>query len=669
MKKIYLSAALLLSGMMVQAQFTYNYLKAADNYYSKGDYSSASNYYEKYLTAATSKTGGDNYDPYVAESLKAGSKSPKGSSSRVQAVYNLAESYRKLTYYSKAEPFYKEATAAGAQAFPLAQFHYAGVLKKLEKYADAEAAYQEFLKNYATADNYTAQAKQELESLRFIQAQLKKEDAKLYTVTKPALNAEGATYAPVWLNDNTLLFTSTRADKDAAKNTLHTNRVYEAAYNSAAEGAAKAGLPQPAGAHQGVVSVSADGRRMYITRWTVKDGQKSAAIYRSDRTGENWSDPVALEASVNEAGTNNQQPFISADGTYLLFASDRKSGQGGYDIWMAEMDASGHAGKVQNLGTAINTAADEQAPYYHATTRTLVFSSNGRIGMGGYDLYSAKGTPGQWAAAKNMGYPVNSVKDDMYFAAKGNTKNLLADVLISSDRSSACCLEIVAVQKKQPARVVSGIVIDCGTGSPLANAEVALLDTVSGRPVGRQQTNAEGRYSFTLEEFQPLKVIATVQQYEQGSVSFTAPGDEEVVIVTNPSLCLVKVPAKPELEVGKAKVMEHVYYELNKATVLDESKGALDELVQLLTENPAMTIEISGHTDSIGRKAYNRKLSQQRADNVVAYLVSKGIDAARLKAVGYGDTVPVAPNSNEDGSDNAEGRKQNRRTEFKVLSK
>lgn len=668
MKKIYISAALLFSTMLVQAQFTYNYLKAADGYYSKGDYSSASSYYEKYLAAASSKTGGDSYDPYVAESLTAASKSSKGGSSRAQAVYNLAESYRKLTYYSKAEPFYKEAVA-GTKEFPLAQYHYAGILKKLEKYKEAETAYQEFLKTYTTADSYTAQAKQELESLRFIQAQLRKEDVKLYTVTKPALNAEGATYAPVWLNDNTLLFTSTRADKDAAKNALHTNRVYEAAYGSAAGNAVKTNLTQPAGTHQGVVSVSADGRSMYITRWTVKEGKKQAAIYRSVRTGDSWSEPVALEASVNEAGSNNQQPFISTDGSYLLFASDRKGGLGGYDIWYAPMDAAGHAGKAQNLGAAINTAADEQAPYYHAASGNLVFSSNGRVGMGGYDLYGAKGKPGQWAAAKNLGYPVNSVKDDMYFAAKGNNKNLLADALISSDRSSACCLEIVALQKKQPARVVSGIVIDCATGSPLANAEVTLLDTVSGRSAGRQQTNAEGRYSFTLEEYQPLKVVATVQAYEQGSVSFTAPADEEVVIVTNPSLCLVKIPAKPELEVGKVKVMEHVYYELNKAKVLDDSKPALDELVQLLTENPAMTIEISGHTDSIGRKSYNRKLSQQRADNVVAYLVGKGIDAARLKAVGYGDSMPVAPNSNADGSDNPEGRKQNRRTEFKVLSK
>lgn len=667
MKKIYISAALLLSGIMVQAQFTYNYLKAADSYYSKGDYSSASSYYEKYLASSTSKTGGEKYDPYVAESIKASGKAPKGSSSHAQAVYNLAESYRKLTYYSKAESFYKEA-ATGTHAFPLAQYHYAGVLKKLGKYQEAEAAYQEFLKSYTTADDYTATAKQELESLRFIQAQLKKDDIKLYTVTKPALNAEGATYAPVWLNGNTLLFTSTRADKDAAKNTLHTNRVYTAAYSGGAD-AAKAGLPQPADVHQGVVSVSAEGSRMYITRWTVKDGHKNAAIYRSERSGDSWSEPVALEATVNEAGANNQQPFISADGTYLLFASDRKGGQGGYDIWYAPMDAAGHAGKAENLGTAINTAADEQAPYYHTLSQTLVFSSNGRVGMGGYDLYSAKGTKGSWATPKNLGYPVNSVKDDMYFTAKAGSKNLLADVLISTDRSSACCLEIVALQKKQPARVVSGIVIDCGTGSPLANAEVALLDTVSGRTAGRQQTNAEGRYSFTLEEYQPLKVVATVQEYEQGSVSFTAPADEDVVVVANPSLCLVKIPAKPALEVGKVKVMEHVYYQLDKAKVLDESKGALDELVQLLTENPNMTIEISGHTDSIGRKSYNQKLSQQRADNVVAYLVSKSIDAARLKAVGYGDTVPVAPNTNADGSDNPEGRKQNRRTEFKVLSK
>lgn len=664
MKKIYISAALLFSSMLVQAQFTYNYLKAADGYYTKGDYSSASSYYEKYLSASVSKDKGDKYDPYTAESLTQAAK-PK-TSAHVQAIYNLAESYRKLTYYSKAEPYYKEVADGEKQAFPLAQYHYAEVLKKLEKYKDAETAYQSFLQGYTATDNYSNSARQELQSLRFIQEQLQKADVKLYTVSKPSLNAEGATYAPVWLDAATLLFTSTRADKDAAKNTLHTNRVYE---TPAAGTAVKTAIPQAAGTHQGVVSVSADGRCMYITRWTVKDGHKTAAIYRSERATEGWSEPVALEATVNAAGSNNQQPFISADGAYLLFSSDRAGGKGGYDLWYAEMDAKGHAGKVQNLGAVINTAADEQAPYYHTPSGTLVFTSNGRTGMGGFDLFSSKGTVAKWDEPRNMGYPVNSVKDDMYFVSKGGAKNLLSDVLISSDRLSACCLEIIALQKQQPARQITGLVVDCGNGSPLANAEVAVIDTVTGKFVNKQITGADGRYSLTLADYQPLKVVASVKDYEQGSISFYTPADEDALSLTNPSVCLTKIPAKPEPEVGVAIVMEHVYYELNKAIVLDESLPALDELVKMLNAHPAMVIEISGHTDSIGKKAYNRKLSQQRAGNVVAYLVSKGIAAERLKAVGYGDTVPVAPNSNADGSDNPEGRKQNRRTEFKILSK
>lgn len=664
MKKIFVSAAFLCSSIMVQAQFTYNYLKAADSYYTKGDYSSASSYYEKYLSSAKGKDKAEGYDPYTAESSSRNAK--PGTSNHLQAIYNLAESYRRLTYYAKAEAYYKEVAESANPAFPLAQYQYAAVLKKLEKYQEAEAAYGAFLKTYTTADEYSNTAKQELQSLRFIQEQLKRADIKLYTVSKPAFNAEGATYAPVWLDASTLLFTSTRADKEAAKNTVHTNRVYEA---KAGGEAAKAMVPQQAGAHQGVVSVSADGGRMYITRWTVKEGHKAAAIYRSERTAEGWSEPVALEATVNAPGANNQQPFISADGSFLLFASDRTGGKGGYDLWYAEMDAKGHAGKVQNLGALINTVADEQAPYYHTSSGTLIFASNGRTGMGGFDLYSSKGNIAQWGEPHNLGYPVNSVKDDMYFVSKGGTKNILSDVLISSDRSSACCLEIIALQKQQPARQVTGLVVDCENGSPLANADVAVVDTVTGKYINKQTTGADGRYSLTLAEYQPLKVVAVAKDYVQNSVSFYTPADEEALSLNNPSLCLARIPAKPEPEVGVAKVLEHVYYELNKAKVLDESLPALDELAAMLTENPGMVIEISGHTDSIGKKAYNKKLSQQRADNVVAYLVGKGIKAERLKAVGYGDTVPVAPNTNADGTDNPEGRKQNRRTEFKILSK
>lgn len=145
---------------------------------------------------------------------------------------------------------------------------------------------------------------------------------------------------------------------------------------------------------------------------------------------------------------NARQLQITADGKYLLFASDRPGGLGGYDIWYAELDNQGRATNITNMGPAINTAADEAAPFYHAPTNTLVFASKGRIGMGGFDLFTATGSfTTSWAAAVNMGYPVNSVKDDAYFISRG--AGLLEDAIISSDRSSTCCLELYSVHKSQ----------------------------------------------------------------------------------------------------------------------------------------------------------------------------------------------------------------------------
>lgn len=661
MKKIYIGAAILLSSITAQAQFTYNYLKAANTYYAKGDYSSASNYYEKYLTAG--KQEGDKYDPYSAEALT--KKDVAKSDGHLQAVYNLAESYRLLTWYAKAAPLYKDITEGDKARFPLSLYYYAAVLKKLEQYKEAEAAMLAFVKDYTADDDWSRRAKQELQSLRFIQEQLHKADIKLYTVSKSPVNAEGATYAPAWLDDNTLLFTSTRTESGAAKNSVHTNRVYEA--TGVAGAATKTSLPQVAGEHQGVISITADGKRMYLTRWAVRDGRKSAAIFTCERNGNSWSEPVAMDAAVNAAGYNNQQPFISADGKWLLLSSDRPGGAGGYDIWIVSLEGTTHI--ATNPGKVINTPDDEQAPYYHAPSGTLVFASNGRTGMGGFDLFGSKGKPGSWAEPRNLGYPVNSVKDDMYFVSKGGAKNLLADVLISSDRSSACCLEIISLQKQQPAKSISGIVLDCATSLPLAGVSVVVTDTVNGTGISKLVTGTDGRYSFALPDYQRLKVTASVSNYLPGSLSFNTPADEEALSLDNPALCLQHEPKPVMPEVGEIRVMHNMYYALNSAEILDTSKASLDEMVQMLKDNPTVTIEISGHTDNSGTRAHNLKLSQQRAENVVAYLISKGIDAGRLKAIGYGQTQPVASDTNPDGSDNPAGRAQNRRTEFKILSK
>jgi OOP family OmpA-OmpF porin len=665
MKKIFATGIICCSLIAANAQFTYDYLKAADNYYKKADYYSAAQYYEKYLGTASQKLKKEEYSPYTVPS-SAVKKNNVPVSSRQQVLYRVAESYRLLHDHAKAATYYSQTLDASGSEFPLARYYYAIELRALAKYEESEKEFNHFLDAHRTDDQFSESAKKELMSLRFIQTQLKKKDLKLYSVQKAAtpLNTEGANYAPVWLNENTLLFTSTRIDSTAGKNQSHINRVYTTPVTDGATGEViPLPLPQANAMHQGVVSLTPNGNTLFLTRWTIVGGKKVSGIYSSSKSGNGWGEPVLLDSFINATGASTQQPFVMPGGKYLLYASDKAGGYGGFDLWYAELDEAGKPLRTANMGDVINTAYDEQAPYYHAPSSMLIFSGNGRIGMGGYDFFYSKGSMEKWAAPVNFGYPVNSVKDDIYIVSKGSARNVLEDVWLSSDREAVCCLELFYLKKMLPRKQVSGQVVSCDDKTPLPGVTINIVDTLQNKVVYTQTTAGDGNYSFTLDEFQPLKAVATISGYSNGSLPFYAPIDEEAEALINPAICLIKdVPP-----VEEAVVMDNVYYDFDKATLKLASHASLDKLVALLNAHPEIVIELGAHTDNIGNETYNQRLSEARAQSCVNYLISKGIDKNRLQAKGYGSTQPIAPNTKDDGSDNPDGRQMNRRTEFKVL--
>lgn len=665
MKKIVFTSAVLLSAMVSYAQFTYNYLKAADQYYGKADYNSAATYYEKYLGSRNKTVHPDTYKPYAAVSVTK-NKTVKVSSEQ-QAVYKLAESYRNLHNYGKAAPHYESVMELDKTSFPLAAYYYAVSLRALAKYEEAAQAFRNFLNGYGANDKFAEAAKRELQNLEFITAQLNKKDLPEYKVTKApaALNTTGASYAPLWSNSASLIFTSTRPDSSFRKNHTYINRLYTADYEAGQVSNVRLlRLDQPEGLHQGAACLSPDGQMLFFTRWHIDHGKKISSIYLSRKNGEHWNDPVPLDAMVNTAGNNTQQPYLLGDGKTLLYASDRADGYGGFDLWYAILDESGKPLQTANLGAVINTAGNEQAPFYHAATGTLIFSADNRIGMGGYDFFSSKGNIGSWKTPVNMGYPVNSVKDDIYFTSRSNNKNLLDEVLLGTDRAAECCLELFFVHKNRPLKQLSGTVVSCDNQTPLAGAAINIIDTVSNRVVFTQQTGTDGSYAFSIPDFLPLKAVANADGYTTNSLQINLPVNEDTTAMTVPVLCLVKL-ATPEAPV----VLENVYYDFSKATLQEASYASLDKLVDLLNANPGMYIELSAHTDSKGSAALNQRLSEARAKSCVDYLVSKGIDRKRLTYIGYGATQPIAPNTLEDGSDNPEGRQKNRRTAFTIIKK
>ncbi len=664
MKRISLLLSLICFVGFAHAQFVNDYLGAADKYFTKGDYYSAAQYYEKYLESNKSKTKKQaGYQPY-AVSAATTKKITVTSNSKEKVIYNLAESYRKLHFHEKAAPYYMEASNFNKTAFPLAKFHYATTLRAMEKYDEATTFFTAFLQEYPTKDKYAATAAREIENLQFIKQQMARKNLEAYKVEKSsALNAEGGSYAPVWMSDNTLWFTSTRP-LGTEKNKTTTNRIYQIDYNNGAAGTVSLStVPQDKDMQQGVLTVTPDGNTIFLTRWVIANDKKTAAIYQSKKMNGTWSEPV-LSAGLNETGSNSQQPFVMPDGKHIIFSTDRPGGWGGFDLWMANMDENGNVSAAANMGMKVNTEFDEQAASYHAASKTFVFSSNGRVGMGGYDFYYCKGELDNLSEPKNFGYPVNSEKDDLYFISKGTERNILENVIMSSDRDAACCLELYSLKRLKALKQLTGIVLACVDNKPMSGVNVEIIDTINNKVIAGLTTDASGRYSFTLEDFLPLKAIATNDGYFKSSIKFKGPADEEEVNFTNPEICLTKIP-EPEAAVK----VDNVYYDFNKSSLQKKSFASLDKLVGLLNDNPELTIELGAHTDSKGTDEYNQKLSDARAKTVVKYLISKGINKDRLIATGYGETVPVADNSNADGTDNPDGRQENRRTEFKVLKK
>lgn len=667
--KTLICSLIVIGSLQVQAQYVSDYKRTANMYFDKGDYYAAAQYYEKYLSVRQKKNNNtDLYKPYLVASASRVDK--KDAADYEKVVSNLADSYRMYFDYVNAEKWYAAVVQFDQPSFPLSKYWYGVCLRANKKYADAETQFTSFLSSYAPNDTYKENATKELNNVKFIQQQLAANTYHGAAVRKlsSTINRGGATYAPVWMDDNSFVFTSSRPDSSVIQTTKNENPYYNNLYKAtvADTGFANADKIEIAGdknIQEGVATFSSDKSRVFFTRWTKKDGKNIGAIFTATRSGDSWANPQKLSAAINVEGFSSIQPFISADNKVLYFSSDRPGGAGGYDLWYAPMNADGKPDAAINMGTLVNTKGDDQAPYYHSPTHTLVFASNGRVGMGGFDLYKISGDITRWIGEpENMGYPINSTKDDIYFTTKG-TRNLLSNAVFSSDRNSVCCLELYEAKKKN--KFVSGKIVDCKTGEPLIGAKVNLIDTSKNQILTTSDINATGAYVFELEDFQSLKIVAEKASY--GSHSLVLGDAEKVQADTlyNPDLCLLKDTVVP-YTVGRPVVLQGIYYDFDKATLRPESYPVLDTLASVMKQYPAMAIQLGAHTDAKGSVDYNLKLSAARAKSCVDYLASVGIAPERLISKGFGKCCPIAPNE-INGKDNPAGRQLNRRTEFTVI--
>jgi OOP family OmpA-OmpF porin len=648
------------------AQFVSNNKRIADVYFHNKDYYAAAEYYKKALQISGDSVG--FVVPYAYES-----RFKKESSKRAEyeyCVFQLASSLRLYKDYRSAEAWYALTRDFSDPKYILGSFFYAECLRADQKFSEAIPAFKNFLAKYGIADAYSQKAAIEIASCNFALYEMRY--PRLYKFSKVfnQINDRGSNYTPLVLNHN-FYFTSSRPiavgkktevldDKSSSKiiktETPYINAIYEASGSPQAEGTVVKRLGAlESGREYAAPAFHPNGRVMYLTSWTAKGTRKICSVDISGATGSTWSAPKDLGSEVNVPGFNSMQPFISKDGKYLIFSSDRPGGSGKYDLWYCSLRQDGSMSQAVNMGSVINTKEDEQAPYYNYKTRKLLYSSAGKVGIGGLDFYESEGDFGGWTEPRNLGYPFNSSKDDVYFTPLDDSDS---EGYISSDRESACCLEIFHVKKEYI--TVEGTLLDCRTDLPLPGALVTLSD--SSQEI-KMLVGQDGKYRFRISSNRELKLSAEKTNYFTKVLSYNYDELAKTDTLVNPRLCL-----SPYV-IDKPIVLKDILYDFNSAELTPGSKDILDELYKLLTDNKTIEIELSSHTDNIGTAAYNMDLSERRAKSCVDYLISKGVDPARMTSKGYGFSRPVAPNQFPDGKDNFEGRQLNRRTEFKVTKK
>ncbi len=409
-------------------------------------------------------------------------------------------------------------------------------------------------------------------------------------------------------------------------------------------------------ANEGTCSVSADGRTLVFTSCEGRQNFGKCDLFVSYKVGDEWTEPVNLGNKVNSAAWESQ-PALTADGRTLFFVSDRRGSYGRRDIWKSQLGEDGYWGVPENLGAGINTAGDDLSPFIHANSRTLYFSSEGHVGMGGFDLFSTEYRNGQWTFPKNLGYPLNNHNDQVsLFVTADGKKGYYAHEekdgrLFNSQLYEFDVPEQIAVAESSD--YLKGRVFDAKTKKPLGS-KIEIYNVKSGqREAMVSSDRLSGDYLAVLTEGTEYGLYVNKEGYLFKSLYFNYDGGQHEPVVMD-------IYLQP-LEAGSKDVLKNLFFATGEWALENKSKVELDKLIELLGQNRNLKLEISGHTDDVGKDDANLELSKKRAKSVYDYLLKAGIEARRLTFAGYGETQFAVPNTSD------KNRELNRRIEFKVL--
>ncbi len=555
--------------------------------------------------------------------------SPKKRDLRGYIAYRMAECNRLINNTAKATSAYMNAI----------RYDYpdSTVYLRMGQMLQKTGRYPEAIKNY---DIYMENDPSNLLAINGIQGcelapRWKKNPTRYEVRRMDKFNSRRGEFSPMLAGDkyDQLYFASSRSkDKDAKVSAItgqNNNNLFLVKQDEKGAWLAPVELEDEVNTEydEGTPSFSPDGNTMYYT-YCAQDpeGPRTAEIYISTRSSAKWGKGTRATI-VKDSVTALGHPSISPDGKYLYFVSDAVGGFGGKDIFRARV-AGNDFGPMENLGEEINTPGDEMFPYVRDSV-TLYFASNGHPGMGGLDLFKAtQDSTGKWNV-ENLGAPINSMADDFGITFAGKEER----GFFCSNRNDARGYDhIYSFERPTITIFIEGIVNDVDE-YPIEDATV--------RIVGKDGLNVkvpvkkDGTYRVELERDIRYVMMASARGYlNQNYELHTGPEEKNETYIVDFFLSPISKPV----------VIDNIFYDFDKATLRPESKKALDEMIKMLNDNPNVTIELGAHTDRKGTDQYNERLAQRRAQSVVDYLIAGGIEAARLEAKGYGESVPKTIN-------------------------
>ena len=651
---------------------------------------------------------------------------------RYDLKYKIALSYFFSRDYKHAEQWFSKAVMLDPKAPTLAYFYLGESQRCNEKYKEAKNKFIAFKKIKYKGVDAKQKRKLNANYIKSCDFAIRNKKSPVYAEIENLgdnVNSSYTDFSPVATSDTTLIFASLRSDTVLKKHS-HTTEFYPVHLFESTKINGNWNDPVELGknfnrdfAHSANVVYTPNKQTMYFTMCKPIHDVVKCHIYESHIKNGEWSHPKKIHDRVNSLWYTSTQPTL---GYYtkkkrrevkkipvMYFVSDRVGTKGGLDIWYTELGERGHFSRPKNCGSRINTVGDEISPFYNQKEKTMYFSSNYHHGFGGMDIFKTNGKTKAWKKPQNIGYNLNSSVDDVYYTTDSTgIKGYLVSNRVGGHAltSETCCDDIYSYNlNKLYDYPLIGIVYDKNEEKePLLDATVSLYHKGKDKDsLVTSKTVSSGKpfYIFQVQPNQEYYLKAIKDQYNSDSVVFSTINlfnidtlkmdvpvwkkdssmlvlvEEEpkdtmpiVVLETNeqPSKGLETIEEDPttipKIKLTPNFILKNVLHDFDISAHNSKTRINIDDVIRVMKENPYLKITIESHTDSKGTEEYNINLSRRRAQSARSYLIRKGISGARMRAKYFGETKPIAPNTNPDGSDNPEGRALNRRTEFKVLS-